>query len=1292
MAAPEPRDSRLHTGGGYDSIDSTPSSSISKRYDKWKTLINERQSTTRTPLSPQLCLTIWEEALGILNTGSKKQHQDLVRDLVNANLDSEGHIIQTVQLSATGGSVGLRATKSFLKVITHPSLFFAPPPRIHLGRIYAFFRGTNDMQSIEVLSLLCQQALETCEDLAEDSSSAALDTAMVISQALRSLLIGASQFRLCSTLPDLLELMERLVQRLGDLIPGAGTKRLENRMSDLKSVAAGASLTRLGVTMKQPVASSSRRKAETPGWRHDNDFSHISRISILPTIQEISSNRAEYLPSTNFLNPHVLDDPLERYIDTTFRLVRHDTLGPIKEALRHILASKDVSTDPCSSLDFQGQVYLGASITSMSATIGKRMEAVVSFKAPSHVARKDRCDQSDWWEAPFRLDEGKLVCFISPLITHRQSMLFFRVTAKNVREDTRQSASRRSVLVSNVNPPSPPSITMKLATNDRTSLSLLTRLYIDKVKGFLVEFNGLYVDAYLPVLENLQRIQREGQIAFQEWILPSPAEGQEMEPPLYARQPGFVFPLGCIAKDKKSVLRIDPMGGIDNINMQELEAETGLDPGQCHGLAAALTREYALIQGPPGTGKSYLGVQIVRVLLAVKEQAGLGPIVVCCYTNHALDQFLKHLLDCNITKVVRIGSRSVAPELTNKNLQVLRRRFETAITSSQSSLALNTYIATAAKALASLSQAREGASWALLKDFLLRHNRKIHKQLEQKHDDGPWAFGEDHLVKWLRERPSTTNENSPRLDLVALTCRAEDNIRHLSPSERQLLMKDWMRKHVDNQIKVLLDSIDGAEQKYLEVDKTQAAVSRRTLAQADVIGITTTTLARRSDLLRSVKPKVVICEEAGELKEVDVISALIPGVEHLIQIGDHRQLRPQVNNLSLGRESATGGKWQLDRSQFERRAVGEPGLVPAPLVQLSVQRRMRPEISQLIRSVYPQLQDHESVVALPGVTGMQQNLFWLEHKHRECATINGISVKSLSNVWEAQMAAALAYHLIRRGEYKAGDIALLTPYTRQLQKLKFELRRNIENAPRDGKHTSVEKLQDAVRVATVDNFQGEEAKVVIVSLVRSNPDGNVGFLGTENRINVLLSRAQHGIYLVGNSETYLKVPMWAECMPEDRACQLHKGVRASFDHLQPYVFCGEDCPMGYCQQCGNKADARVDLLEFRSYSNVNLDESPIVVLACGHFFTGETLDGLLALGQIYARDDKGNFSGFKDCSDAVARSFPFCPDCKRPIRQFFGKRYGRVINQAFMNEVPKRLLIGGRGELDRLERQLQDLE
>ena len=57
-------------------------------------------------------------------------------------------------------------------------------------------------------------------------------------------------------------------------------------------------------------------------------------------------------------------------------------------------------------------------------------------------------------------------------------------------------------------------------------------------------------------------------------------------------------------------------------------------------------------------------------------------------------------------------------------------------------------------------------------------------------------------------------------------------------------------------------------------------------------------------------------------------------------------------------------------------------------------------------------------------------------------------------------------------------------------------------------------------MSTVDNYQGEEADIVIVSLVRSDPpDGSIGFLSQPQRVNVLLSRARLGMILLGNADT-----------------------------------------------------------------------------------------------------------------------------------------------------------------------------
>lgn len=103
------------------------------------------------------------------------------------------------------------------------------------------------------------------------------------------------------------------------------------------------------------------------------------------------------------------------------------------------------------------------------------------------------------------------------------------------------------------------------------------------------------------------------------------------------------------------------------------EQRLSLDESQFDAYKHALTEEFALIQGPPGTGKTYIALEIVRTLLACKRLwLDYGPIVVVCYTNHALDQFLEGIQ--NHTKsIVRIGDRSKSEKLTPFTLKEKRR-------------------------------------------------------------------------------------------------------------------------------------------------------------------------------------------------------------------------------------------------------------------------------------------------------------------------------------------------------------------------------------------------------------------------------------------------------------------------------------------------------------------------------------------------------------------------------------------------------------------------------------------
>jgi hypothetical protein len=108
-------------------------------------------------------------------------------------------------------------------------------------------------------------------------------------------------------------------------------------------------------------------------------------------------------------------------------------------------------------------------------------------------------------------------------------------------------------------------------------------------------------------------------------------------------------------------------------------------------------------------------------------------------------------------------------------------------------------------------------------------------------------------------------------------------------------------------------------------------------------------------------------------------------------------------------------------------------------------------------------------------------------------------------------------------------------------------------------------------------------------------------------------------------------------------------------------------------------------MEFKAYEEIDLNETPIAVLGCGHFFTGETLDGLVGMGSVYTTDKLGNFNGLQQLSGELT-AVPTCPDCRVPIRQFSTRRYNRVVNKAVLDETSKRFLVGGRDKLAALEK------
>lgn len=113
------------------------------------------------------------------------------------------------------------------------------------------------------------------------------------------------------------------------------------------------------------------------------------------------------------------------------------------------------------------------------------------------------------------------------------------------------------------------------------------------------------------------------------------------------------------------------------------------------------------------------------------------------------------------------------------------------------------------------------------------------------------------------------------------------------------------------------------------------------------------------------------------------------------------------------------------------------------------------------------------------------------------------------------MALRLAVYLVRDHKVPPQRITILATYTAQLHYL-LNSRKFYD-------------LLADVRMTVVDNYQGEENDVIILSLVRNNSRNSVGFLRIANRVCVALSRARNGLYILGNIRMLSSAsPLWAD--------------------------------------------------------------------------------------------------------------------------------------------------------------------
>lgn len=609
-------------------------------YNSWKRIIKSppRSNDLRT------AEILWSDALEILNGDDREWKQKVPMDLDDEEYFGREHIKAVVAFRGQPGfyNTFIRTTGAFLQTMTHPSLLECLSVDTFVGRLYNFVGGTNGNRAVPMFQHFCEILGSEHVDEASTITAATIQkTFIALSTALRELVRREPRVRFNDGLPILLESMENAVQVIaGDSCSWTSTI-VSNHISEIRAVTARAKGLLVqeddGPDPESVTAHTSRYPLglAIPRERHDNDKMDITDVKIFPTRGEILSDNAGFLPTTDLDQPHFITDKAQRHIDTHFRLLRHDTFGELKDALGSLINASERDpacfNSPRASLgDFRAHLYPNANISHLSFDSRRGLGVNISFPQPSSVRSKLGPERRKWWEDSRRLAEGVLLSFIStqPGELHH---LFLTVTNRSTDAGSDHSLTKDIHRAT---------ITAKLTSHGQADIESVVHISSSKARGVLIEFPGVLPATFVPILENLQNMQRLGRLPFQNWILPDRNDHvsvgsvsmADIPPPLYARHPGFVFSLKSILRPDSSDgadIPVDPssMGDLEGISNQ-METQTGLDHGQCRALLAALTREFALIQGPPGTGKSYLGIQLMKVLLACKKEVNLGPILV----------------------------------------------------------------------------------------------------------------------------------------------------------------------------------------------------------------------------------------------------------------------------------------------------------------------------------------------------------------------------------------------------------------------------------------------------------------------------------------------------------------------------------------------------------------------------------------------------------------------------------------------------------------------------------------
>ena len=301
------------------------------------------------------------------------------------------------------------------------------------------------------------------------------------------------------------------------------------------------------------------------------------------------------------------------------------------------------------------------------------------------------------------------------------------------------------------------------------------------------------------------------------------------------------------------------------------------------------------------------------------------------------------------------------------------------------------------------------------------------------------------------------------------------------------------------------DKLDRLKSRATELEMR---INNELMGTARVIACTLAGSANR--LLDGMKFATLFIDEAAQALEAACWIAM-RRANRLILAGDHQQLPPTVKSI----EALQGG---LGETLMERIVKSNPQVVTL----LQVQYRMNDAIMHFSSEwFYDGRVQSAPDVKFRSILDLDTPIVWID--------TDGMDMKEefvgenygRINKGEAQLTLETLHNYFERiGRQRMLDerldVGIISPYRAQVQYLRRQIRHDDYFKP----------FRNAIAVNTVDGFQGQERDIIVISLVRANDDGQIGFLRDLRRMNVAITRARMKLIILGDTSTLTRHPFY----------------------------------------------------------------------------------------------------------------------------------------------------------------------